>query len=62
MATAAMPREVPSVLPRHVAIIMDGNGRWAAQRPIARAPPGIAPGLRRCARSRAPRARWGWRR
>ncbi|WP_277978823.1 isoprenyl transferase [Sphingomonas phyllosphaerae] len=37
MATAAMPREVPSVLPRHVAIIMDGNGRWAAQRHLPRA-------------------------
>lgn len=37
MATAAMPREAPSVLPRHVAIIMDGNGRWAAQRHLPRA-------------------------
>ena len=24
-------------LPRHVAIIMDGNGRWAAQRNLPRA-------------------------
>ena len=37
MATAAMPREAPAVLPRHVAIIMDGNGRWAAQRHLPRA-------------------------
>ena len=37
MATAAMPRDAPSVLPRHVAIIMDGNGRWAAQRHLPRA-------------------------
>lgn len=37
MATAAMPREAPAALPRHVAIIMDGNGRWAAQRHLPRA-------------------------
>ena len=24
-------------LPRHIAIIMDGNGRWAAERGMARA-------------------------
>lgn len=29
--------ELPANLPRHVAIIMDGNGRWAAQRGLSRA-------------------------
>ncbi|MBB5724227.1 undecaprenyl diphosphate synthase [Sphingomonas endophytica] len=37
MATAAIPQAVPAVLPRHVAIIMDGNGRWAAARRLPRA-------------------------
>ncbi|WP_022686442.1 isoprenyl transferase [Sphingomonas phyllosphaerae] len=37
MATAAVPRAAPAVLPRHVAIIMDGNGRWAASRRMPRA-------------------------
>ncbi len=37
MATAAVPRAAPAVLPRHVAIIMDGNGRWAATRRMPRA-------------------------
>ncbi len=27
---------IPSVVPRHVAIIMDGNGRWAVQRGLPR--------------------------
>ncbi len=27
---------VPELLPRHIAIIMDGNGRWAAQRGLPR--------------------------
>ena len=31
------PEHEPSVLPRHVAIIMDGNGRWAAARGLPRA-------------------------
>jgi undecaprenyl diphosphate synthase len=33
----ALAREIdPSRIPRHVAIIMDGNGRWAAQRHLPR--------------------------
>ena len=36
-----MPNELPDIprdrLPRHIAIIMDGNGRWAKQRGLARA-------------------------
>ena len=35
MARAASPT-LPSAVPRHVAIIMDGNGRWAAQRGLPR--------------------------
>ena len=34
VATALAP--VPAALPRHVAIIMDGNGRWAKQRHLPR--------------------------
>ncbi len=30
------PADVPGVVPRHVAIIMDGNGRWAEQRGLPR--------------------------
>jgi len=30
------PAGAPAVLPRHVAIIMDGNGRWATQRGLPR--------------------------
>jgi undecaprenyl diphosphate synthase len=26
----------PSLIPRHVAVVMDGNGRWAAERGLAR--------------------------
>jgi len=31
-----MTRAVPNIVPRHVAITMDGNGRWAAARGLAR--------------------------
>ena len=37
MATAAASQPVAQHMPRHVAIIMDGNGRWAAQRHLPRA-------------------------
>lgn len=37
MATAAVLPMVPAVAPRHVAIIMDGNGRWAGARHLPRA-------------------------
>lgn len=30
------PVDVPTLRPRHVAIIMDGNGRWAAERGMTR--------------------------
>ncbi|MEP3438695.1 MAG: isoprenyl transferase [Hoeflea sp.] len=32
----AMRHEVPTTMPRHVAIIMDGNGRWANARGLPR--------------------------
>lgn len=31
-----MPSEAPAKIPRHVAVIMDGNGRWAKQRNLPR--------------------------
>lgn len=35
--SAAVPPDIPAALtPRHVAIIMDGNGRWAARRGLPR--------------------------
>ena len=37
MAKRSRELAVPSVLPRHVAIIMDGNGRWASKRLLPRA-------------------------
>lgn len=42
-------------LPRHVAIIMDGNGRWAKQHKVKVAL-GTAPAPKRCARSSVPPA------
>jgi undecaprenyl diphosphate synthase len=33
---AASAARAPSVIPRHVAVIMDGNGRWAKQRFLPR--------------------------
>jgi undecaprenyl diphosphate synthase len=34
--TAHLSAEAKDSLPRHVAIIMDGNGRWAKQRHLPR--------------------------
>src|SRR3954471_18156216 len=35
--SGAKPPDVPrDLVPRHVAIVMDGNGRWAKQRGLAR--------------------------
>src|SRR5690625_6752458 len=31
-----MPHIDPKLLPRHIAIVMDGNGRWANQRGLPR--------------------------
>ncbi len=36
MTTDSEPQLAPGPLPRHVAIIMDGNGRWAQQRGLPR--------------------------
>jgi undecaprenyl diphosphate synthase len=36
IASAATPSAVPAKLPRHVAIVMDGNGRWAQKRWLPR--------------------------
>ena len=36
MAAGFEPKVDPGRLPRHVAIIMDGNGRWAQQRGLPR--------------------------
>ena len=30
--TSAMPEDNDSAVPNHVAIVMDGNGRWAQER------------------------------
>src|SRR5512138_305740 len=55
MATAESPQS-RGAIPRHVAVIMDGNGRWAAKRALPR-PAGHRMGVRsvktiieRCAR------------
>ncbi|WP_188658815.1 polyprenyl diphosphate synthase [Sphingomonas metalli] len=37
MSTAPVLVPAPAIVPRHVAIIMDGNGRWAKQRHLPRA-------------------------
>lgn len=37
MTTSAVTGAEPARLPRHVAIIMDGNGRWATRRGLPRA-------------------------
>ncbi len=44
-------RPVPYAPPKHVAIIMDGNGRWAKARAACRAPPATARAPRLCART-----------
>jgi len=36
ISKAAAPRIPAAQLPNHVAIVMDGNGRWATQRGLAR--------------------------
>ncbi|MCL2802448.1 MAG: isoprenyl transferase [Micrococcales bacterium] len=33
---AAAPQLPPELVPRHVAVVMDGNGRWAAERGLPR--------------------------
>ena len=52
-----MPRLDPHRLPRHVAIIPDGNGRWAEARGLTRLEEGHRRGQRGRARNRAGRAR-----
>jgi len=37
MPVAATPQAGASPVPRHIAVIMDGNGRWAEQRSLPRA-------------------------
>ena len=33
----SLPPDIrPDAIPRHIAVIMDGNGRWAAQRHLPR--------------------------
>ncbi len=44
-----MSEPVPGKMPRHVAIIMDGNGRWRMPSGICRVPSATARALRRSA-------------
>lgn len=34
--TPAVPREATGSIPKHIAIVMDGNGRWARERGLSR--------------------------
>ncbi len=34
--TTSLPVIAPELLPRHLAVIMDGNGRWATQKGLPR--------------------------
>ena len=36
MSTASIEKEPPTAVPNHVAVIMDGNGRWARRRRLPR--------------------------
>ncbi len=36
MPSKRSPRKSPAVVPRHVAVVMDGNGRWATRRLLPR--------------------------
>ena len=54
-------RAVPNTVPRHVAITMDGNGRWAASRGLPRSAghkAGLEP-VRMCIRECARRGEIG---
>ena len=35
-STPAVPREATGSVPKHIAIVMDGNGRWARERGLSR--------------------------
>jgi undecaprenyl diphosphate synthase len=35
-STHAVPREATGFIPKHIAIVMDGNGRWARERGLSR--------------------------
>ena len=36
MSNSAMPQIPKDLIPRHVAVVMDGNGRWAKARGLPR--------------------------